>query len=196
MNIVENSQLKNNRHSTSVVENGSFVGQNVTLGCFVQVCRDARVGDNSLIEGLTIVSSNVTIGDRVKIGHGVSFVTPTTDAGRTEVADDVIIGAHAIIHHGVAIGSHAFIAPGAIVERTIPSLAIVDGSPARIIGYVGASQQVSPNEVITNSSIQPSLVAGVQIHNMPRVADIRGNLTVGEFDRSIPFAGEALFHGV
>lgn len=193
MNIVENSQLKNNRHSTSVVENGSFVGQNVTLGCFVQVCRDARVGDNSLIEGLTIVSSNVTIGDRVKIGHGVSFVTPTTDAGRTEVADDVIIGAHAIIHHGVAIGSHAFIAPGAIVERTIPSLAIVDGSPARIIGYVGASQQVSPNEVITNSSIQPSLVAGVQIHNMPRIVDIRGNLTVGEFERTVPFAVKRYF---
>lgn len=193
MDTGEDNQLKSNRHSTAVVEHGSFVGENVALGCFVQVCRDARVGGNSIIEGLTIVPSNVSIGERVKIGNGVCFVTPETDIGRTEVADDAVIGARAIIHQGVSIGAHAVIAPGAIVQRSIPSLAIVDGSPARIVGYVGASQPIAPNEAIKSSSIQTSLVSGVQIHNMPRVVDIRGNLTVGEFERTVPFAVKRYF---
>ena len=31
------------------------------------------------------------------------------------------------------------------------------------------------------------------MHRMPRVVDIRGSLTVGEFDRSIPFAAKRYF---
>ena len=36
-------------------------------------------------------------------------------------------------------------------------------------------------------------VAGVTLHRLPRVVDIRGSLTVGEFDRSIPFAVRRYF---
>jgi UDP-2-acetamido-3-amino-2,3-dideoxy-glucuronate N-acetyltransferase len=36
-------------------------------------------------------------------------------------------------------------------------------------------------------------VEGVNLHRMPRVPDIRGSLTVGEFDRSIPFAAKRYF---
>lgn len=193
MNQIKKIQLTNNQHSTAVIEPGAHVGIGTILGCFVQVCSNSSIGVDSVIEGLTIIPSNVCIGDRVQVGHGVCFVTPTSDAGRIEVAQEVIIGAQSIIHQGVSIGSHAVVAPGAVVQRSIPSMAIVEGSPARIVGYVGAQHQETVIGEPANDRIQTSHVRGVKLHNLPRVVDIRGNLTVGEFDRSIPFVAKRYF---
>lgn len=184
-----------NYHPTAVVEQDAYVGVGVALGCFVQICSGASIGNQVIIEGLTIIPSNVFIGDCVRLGYGVCFVTPKLEVDRIEIAEGVIIGAHAIIHQGVSIGEHAVIAPGAIVQRSIPSMAIVDGEPARIIGYVGArhSEPEQPLYALAKRQIQISQVMGVKLHDMPRVVDIRGNLTVGEFDRSIPFAAKRYF---
>lgn len=186
-------QLSGDHHKTAVIEQGAYVGSGVTLGCFVQVCSSAHIGVNTVIEGLTIVPSNVHIGERVHIGHGVCFITPSSELERIDIAQDVTIGAQSIIHQGVSIGAHAVIAPGAVVQRSIPSMAIVDGSPAKIVGYVGASQQELAIGVALNPPIDASHVSGVKLHNLPRIVDIRGNLTVGEFDRSIPFIAKRYF---
>ena len=185
--------MPKNQHSTAVIERGAQVGIGATLGCFVQVCGNASIGADAVIEGLTIVPSNVYIGDRVHVGHGVCFVAPSSEAGRIDIAQDVIVGVQSIIHQGVSIGAHAVIAPGAVVQRSIPSMAIVEGSPARIVGYVGASHQETVLGASANDPIQTSDVRGVKLHHLPRVVDIRGNLTVGEFDRSIPFAAKRYF---
>lgn len=47
----------------------------------------------------------------------------------------VWIGSHSIILPGVHIGEGAIIGAGTVVTKDIPPLAIVVGSPARIIGY-------------------------------------------------------------
>ena len=185
--------MPENQHSTAVVDQGAQVGVGTILGCFVQVCSNARIGADTVIEGLSIIPSNVCIGDHVHVGHGVCFVTPTSEAECINIAENVIVGARAIIHQGVSIGAHAVIAPGAVVQRSIPSMAIVEGSPARIVGYVGASLQATVNGASCSDSIQTSHVRGVKLHHLPRVMDIRGNLTVGEFDRSIPFSAKRYF---
>ncbi|NLV31952.1 MAG: WxcM-like domain-containing protein [Acidobacteria bacterium] len=39
----------------------------------------------------------------------------------------------------------------------------------------------------------PTRVAGVSLHRLPRFSDLRGSVTVGEFDRSVPFAVKRYF---
>ena len=52
------------------------------------------------------------------------------------IEDDVWIGPNATILKGVRIGRGAFIEPGSLVTRDVPSRARVMGNPAQIIGEV------------------------------------------------------------
>lgn len=182
-----------NIHPTAFIEQGADVAATAALGCFVQVCSGASVGSDAVIEGLTIVPPNVRVHERVRIGHGVCFVTPVSETNPTVICQNATIGAHAIIHAGVSIGEKSVIAPGSLVERSTPSLAIVEGSPAKIVGYVGAFQSDLVSTASENDRIQTSQVRGVKLHHLPRIVDIRGNLTVGEFDRTIPFSVKRYF---
>jgi hypothetical protein len=53
----------------------------------------------------------------------------------TSVGSDVWIGARSIVLDGVNVGDGAIIAAGAIVNKDVPSYAIVGGIPARVIRY-------------------------------------------------------------
>lgn len=182
-----------NRHQTAVIEAGAEVANSASLGSFVQVCSDARIENDALIEGLVIVPPNVQIAANAHVGCAVCFVTPVAKERPTVIGRRATVGAHAIIHSGVSIGEGAVIAPGTQIFRSIPSLAIVEGTPAKIVGYVGARHDEMAPVGPGSEAIQPSRVRGVSLHRMPRVIDIRGSLTVGEFDRSIPFAVKRYF---
>ena len=77
----------------------------------------------------------------------------------------------------------------------MPPNAVVEGSPAKIVGYVNAARGEDPNVASGKAEVGTSAthVKGVTLHRLPRVPDIRGNLTVGEFDRSTPFAAKRYF---
>jgi UDP-2-acetamido-3-amino-2,3-dideoxy-glucuronate N-acetyltransferase len=47
------------------------------------------------------------------------------------------VGARAVIVAGVEIGSWALVGAGAVVTRDVPDFALVAGTPARRIGWVG-----------------------------------------------------------
>lgn len=190
---MKSKSVATNHHQTAVIEAGANVASTAALGCFVQVCSDARIENDAIVEGQVIVPSNVHINAHARIGCGVCFVTPTSKAKPTVIGKGATIGAHAIIQAGVSIGEGAVIAPGTAVQRSIPSMAIVEGSPARIVGYVGANLEALVPGGSAGAAIQVSSVRGVQLHRMPRVVDIRGSLTVGEFDRSIPFSAKRYF---
>jgi hypothetical protein len=64
------------RHSTCIIEPGADAAATAELGCFVQVCAGASIGDQSVIEGLTIVPPNVQVCEGARVGHGVIFVGP------------------------------------------------------------------------------------------------------------------------
>jgi hypothetical protein len=87
------------------------------------------------------------------------------------------------------------VAAGAVVTRSVPPNAIVVGNPAKIVGYVDAERGRSAVSEDPEMGVgaQKTGVAGVSLHRMPRVLDIRGSLTVGEFDRSIPFSVKRYF---
>ena len=96
---------------------------------------------------------------------------------------------------GLEIGRNAMVAAGAVITRSVPPNAVVVGNPAKIVGYVDAARgedaSVAPAKAEVGTSA--TRVNGVRLHRLPSVADIRGSLTVGEFDRSIPFAAKRYF---
>ena len=170
------------------IENDVHIGNRVTVKCGVQ-----------LWDGLTVA-------DDVFIGPNATFINDhfprskiyPKQFDKTVIHKGASIGANATILPGLEIGSGAMIGAGAVVTRTVPPNAIVVGNPARITGYVGTRNTVSaaPTARATGhhrEQITPSDVMGVSLHELPYIEDMRGSLTVGEFDRSIPFSPKRYF---
>lgn len=168
------------------IENDVVVGNRVTIKCGVQ-----------LWDGLT-VEDDVFIGPNVTFTNDRfprSKVFPERFA-KTVIRKGASIGANATILPGLEIGSGAMVGAGSVITRSVPPNAIAVGNPARIIGYVD-SREAKPDSVAPRSAVPnpvtASVVRGVTLHNLPHIEDMRGSLSVGEFERSIPFSAKRYF---
>lgn len=201
-------------HSTTIGD-GSRVWQFVVILAGAKIGQDCNICSHCLIENDVIIGDRVTVksgvqlwdglrvGDDVFIGPNASFandrfprskITPDKFL-QTAVETGASIGAGATILPGITIGRNAMVAAGAVVTRSVPPNAIVVGNPAKIVGYVDAERNVGAvgERLAATVGAQATQVAGVSLHRMPQVVDIRGSLTVGEFDRNIPFAVKRYF---
>lgn len=118
------------------------IGDNCFIGPFVEIQRNARIGNNTRVSSHSFICEGVTIGDNCFIGHGVMFINDTFSAlGRpaykerqyrkeTYVGDNVTIGSNAAILP-VKICNHAIIGAGAVVTKNISKPGIYAGNPAR-----------------------------------------------------------------
>lgn len=207
-------------HPMSDVQSAA-IGAGTRIWQFVVVLPGAQIGQDCNICSHCLIESDVVVGDRVTVKSGVQlwdglrvgndvFIGPNASFTNdrfprsqqtpdkflvTTIHDGASIGAGAVILPGVVIGRKAMVAAGSVVTRSVPPNAVVEGNPAKIVGYVDAarsdvSDMVSTTPVVGVTATQ---VAGVNLHRMPRVPDIRGSLTVGEFGRSIPFAAKRYF---
>jgi UDP-2-acetamido-3-amino-2,3-dideoxy-glucuronate N-acetyltransferase len=134
------------------------------------------------------IDDSAIISDDVYIGPNAVVLSSSDMATQIEAGAE--IGANATIYAGVTIGTRARILPGAVIARSVPPFAIVDGNPARITGYVNSlGRAQTPVAAIETSGpqVSASSVKGVTKHRLRFVPDIRGSLTVGEFERDIPF---------
>jgi UDP-2-acetamido-3-amino-2,3-dideoxy-glucuronate N-acetyltransferase len=129
------------------------------------------------------IAANATIGPNACVLEGASV-----EAGAT-------VGANATVMPGVRIGANARVEPGAVVARSVPPYAIVRGNPAVIAGYVdageGGAAAVMPST--GKRGVAQGRVKGVTLHELNLVADVRGTLSVGEFEREIPFVPKRYF---
>ena len=199
-------------HPSAIVES-AHIGMGASIEAFAHILRGAKLGANCRVAGHTFIDNGVAIGDRVTIERGVQlwdgaileddvFIGPNatfTNRGfgasppeRTTVKSGASIGANATLLPGRTIGEGAVVGAGAVVTRDVPPHAIVAGNPARIIGYVGAQHATSgtPPPIPAEPGAHASKAAGVTIHRLPLIRDLRGLLTVAD---PVPFDVKRFF---
>ena len=186
-----------------VILPGATIGHqcNICAHCLIE--GDVVIGDRVTVKSGVQLWDGLRVGNDVFIGPNASFANDRFPRSRrrpekflqTMLEDGASIGAGAVILPGITIGANAMVAAGAVVTRSVPPNAVVVGNPARIVGYVDAEQEASGylSADRREKGVIETRVAGVGLYQMPRVADIRGSLTVGEFERTIPFAVKRYF---
>ncbi len=209
-------------HEKGICESSS-VGINTRIWAFAHVLPGARIGSDCNVCDNVFIENDVTIGNRVTLKCGVQVwdgitieddvfigpnVTFTNDKFprskvypdaflRTVVRSGASLGANSTILPGVTIGKNALVGAGAVVTRDVPFNAIVVGNPAKIIGYVDTSDSdIGEDKQTTDlrkQAVIETKVSGVTLHNLTKVEDMRGTLSVGEFERTVPFPVKRYF---
>jgi len=150
-------------HETALVDDGAKIGEGSRVWHWVHVCGGAVIGRGCSLGQNVFVGNKVVIGDNVKIQNNVSVYDNVTleddvfcgpsmvftnvynprsaierkDEYRdTVVRQGVTMGANCTIICGVEIGSHAFVAAGAVVNRNVQPHALMAGVPGRQIGWM------------------------------------------------------------
>lgn len=128
---------------------GCEVGDETKIGAFVEIQKNAKVGQRCKISSHTFICEGVTIEDEVFVGHNVTFVndsfpraTSSTGGLQTEqdwkvevtlVKKGASIGSGATILANVVIGEYALIGAGCVVTRDVPANAIMVGNPGKVV---------------------------------------------------------------
>jgi acetyltransferase-like isoleucine patch superfamily enzyme len=131
---------------------GCEIGDESKIGAFVEIQKNASVGERCKISSHTFICEGVTIEDNVFIGHGVMFINDSyprataadgnlqTEADwkveRTVVKKGASIGSGATILSNVSIGENAIVGAGSVVTKDVPPSSIVVGNPARVLRYI------------------------------------------------------------
>jgi acetyltransferase-like isoleucine patch superfamily enzyme len=131
---------------------GCEIGDDTKIGAFVEIQKNASIGNRCKISSHTFICEGVVIEDNVFIGHGVMFINdryPRATAAngnlqtednwkveRTVIMKGASIGSGATILSNTNIGENAIVGAGSVVVNDVPSNAIVAGNPARVLRYI------------------------------------------------------------
>ncbi len=194
--------MSTNVHATCVISGEVLIDNSAKIGPNCLLIGVLSIGPSVILQGGVTLIGNAIIENDVSIDSGVCIATDKSKAMSPDasilISEGVHVGAGCILYQGVVIGRYANIRPGSVVSRDIPPYAIVSGNPAVITGYTSSisHQQAVPTTVVENPDvpgIYPLNVRDVVLYNFKRIHDLRGDLTVGEFERNIPFTPKRYF---
>jgi acetyltransferase-like isoleucine patch superfamily enzyme len=139
---------KNVKMSQFINLYGCEVGDNTKIGAFVEIQKNAKVGNDCKISSHTFICEGVTIEDGVFIGHNVAFINDSypraTSGGRlqteadwkvetTRVKKGASIGSGATILSNITVGENAIVGAGSVVTKDVLANTIVAGNPAKFL---------------------------------------------------------------
>ena len=136
---------------------GCRIGDETKIGAFVEIQKNASVGQRCKISSHTFVCEGVTIEDNVFIGHGVTFINDsypraTTREGELQTEKDwrvettlvkrgASIGSGATILSNLVIGENAIVGTGSVVTHDVPANTVVAGNPAKVLRSITNSSE-------------------------------------------------------
>ena len=165
-------------HETAIVDEGAQIGSGSRVWQWVHVCGGAKIGSDVSLGQNVFVGNKVVIGDKCKIQNNVSvydnvyleegvFCGPSMvftnvynprslierkDEYRdTFVKKGATLGANCTIVCGTSVGAYAFVGAGAVVNKDVPSYALMVGVPARQIGWMSEYGEKLDLPVIGNA---------------------------------------------
>jgi acetyltransferase-like isoleucine patch superfamily enzyme len=131
---------------------GCCIGDNTSIGAFVEIQKRAKIGKNCKISSHTFICEGVTIQDNVFIGHNVTFINDkypqaTNPEGNLQTKEDwsvvntivgkgASVGSSVTLLCGVTIGTTAIVGAGSVVTKDIPPGEVWAGNPARFLRKV------------------------------------------------------------
>lgn len=150
-----NSRFGNNCKLQAVVANEAIVGDNVTLGPYVNLRSGAKLADNVKV-GNYIEVKNATVGEGSKLPHlsyigdgeigknvnlGCGTVFVNYDGYKkhvTKIGDNSFIGCHTSLVAPVNVGAGSFTAAGSVITGDVPddTLAIARAKQVNKVGYI------------------------------------------------------------
>ncbi len=195
------------------------VGKNTRIGEFVTLSPAAKIGGQCHIFPHCYIESDVEICERVTvcagarlcdgvriendvfIGPNVCFTNdrfprsganPSEGDCKTVVKQGASIGANSTLLPGITIGAQAMIGAGSVVTSSVPPGAVVVGNPATMVRYVDAIGDRNSSTLISEDKKTPA-VNGVRWLDLTTIRDLRGQLTIAEWDQDLPYRPERVF---
>ncbi|MCY4209557.1 MAG: Gfo/Idh/MocA family oxidoreductase [Gammaproteobacteria bacterium] len=132
-------------HFSHILANSS-IGEDCILGQNVMAGPDVNIGNHCKVQNNVSIYKDVTLEDGVFCGPSCVFTNVNNPRAELEKKDQfaptlvrqgATIGANATILCGIELGQFCFIAAGAVVTKDVKPFALMVGSPARQVGWVG-----------------------------------------------------------
>lgn len=137
------------------IRGGAHIGSGCVIGRGAYIGSGVQIGDNCKIQNYALVYEPARLADGVFIGPAVvltndQYPRAINPDGSRKDADDwdlvgvtieqgAAIGARAVCVAPVRIGAWAMVAAGSNVIHDVPAFALIAGTPAKRIGWVGRS---------------------------------------------------------